>query len=143
MQTAQTKQKPKRRFLAKLCLDFMTHILPVEWIFASAKRARVSLPFEIFVVSVYSKYEPTCGCTSHRTRDDWGQRLLLTLRRPLGVLNAVMPRPLRIQRAGARYHLMTRGHRREAIFYHDADRVEFLRTLGQACLKTGCRLPIG
>jgi hypothetical protein len=51
MQTAQTKQKPKRRFLAKRCLDFMTHILPVEWIFASAKRARVSLLFEIFVVA--------------------------------------------------------------------------------------------
>jgi hypothetical protein len=39
MQTAQTKQKAKRTFLAKLCFDFMTHILPVEWIFASAKRA--------------------------------------------------------------------------------------------------------
>jgi len=33
--------------------------------------------------------------------------------------------------------LIRRGNRREAIFYDDADRVEFLRTLGQACLKTG------
>ena len=32
---------------------------------------------------------------------------------------------------------MSRGDRREAIFHDDADRVEFLRTLGQACLKTG------
>jgi hypothetical protein len=32
---------------------------------------------------------------------------------------------------------MSGGDRREAIFYDDADRVEFLRTLGQACLKTG------
>ncbi len=48
-----------------------------------------------------------------------------------------MPRPLRIQYAGARYHVMSRGDRREAIFYDDADRVEFLRTLGQACQKTG------
>jgi hypothetical protein len=32
--------------------------------------------------------------------------------------------------------------RREAIFYDDADRVEFLRTLGQACLKSD-RLRIG
>src|SRR5436305_9576175 len=48
-----------------------------------------------------------------------------------------MPRPLRIQYAGARYHVMSRGDRREAIFYDDADRMEFLRTLGQACLKTG------
>ena len=48
-----------------------------------------------------------------------------------------MPRPLRIQYAGARYHVMSRGDRREAIFCDDADRVEFLKTLGQACLKSG------
>ena len=48
-----------------------------------------------------------------------------------------MPRPLRIEYAGARYHVMSRGDLREAIFYDDADRQEFLRTLGQACLKTG------
>jgi hypothetical protein len=57
-------------------------------------------------------------------------------------MNAVMPRPLRIQYAGARYHVMSRGDRREAIFYDDADRVEFPRTLGQACLKSD-RLRIG
>jgi REP element-mobilizing transposase RayT len=43
--------------------------------------------------------------------------------------------------AGARYHVKSRCNRREAIFY-DADRVEFLRTLGQACLKSD-RLRIG
>ena len=48
-----------------------------------------------------------------------------------------MPRPLRIEYAGARYHVMSRGDRREAIFHDDADRQEFLRSLGQACLKTG------
>src|SRR5213593_4753214 len=48
-----------------------------------------------------------------------------------------MPRPLRIEYAGARYHVMSRGDRREAIFHDDADRREFLRTLGEACLKTG------
>jgi putative transposase len=32
---------------------------------------------------------------------------------------------------------MSRGDGREAIFYDDADRVEFLRTLGQACRKSG------
>src|SRR5437867_2181711 len=48
-----------------------------------------------------------------------------------------MARPLRIQYIGARYHVMSRGDRREAIFCDDADRVEFLKTLGQACLKTG------
>jgi REP element-mobilizing transposase RayT len=32
---------------------------------------------------------------------------------------------------------MSRGDRREAIFYDDTDRQEFLRTLGEACMKTG------
>ena len=32
-----------------------------------------------------------------------------------GVMNAAMPRPLRIQYAGPRYHVMSRGDRREAI----------------------------
>jgi len=49
----------------------------------------------------------------------------------LGVMNAVMPSPVRIQYAGARYHVMSRGNRLEAIFYDDADRVEFLSTLGK------------
>ena len=43
----------------------------------------------------------------------------------------VMPRPLRIEYAGARYHVMSPGDRREAIFHDDADWQEFLRTLGQ------------
>ena len=47
-----------------------------------------------------------------------------------------MPRPLRIEYEGARYHVMSRGDRREAIFLDDADRNEFLRTLGEACAKT-------
>jgi hypothetical protein len=66
-----------------------------------------------------------------------GSELTIDTAAKLGVMNAVMPRPLRIQYAGARYHVMSRGDRREAIFYDHADRVEFLRTLGQACLKTG------
>jgi REP element-mobilizing transposase RayT len=48
-----------------------------------------------------------------------------------------MARPLRIQYAGARYHIMSRGDRREEIFHDDKDRLGFLRTLGQTCLKTG------
>jgi putative transposase len=48
-----------------------------------------------------------------------------------------MPRPLRIEYPGARYHLMSRGDRREAIFADDRDRAQFLRTLGEACAKTG------
>jgi hypothetical protein len=50
---------------------------------------------------------------------------------------AAHDKTLRIQHTGARYHVMSRGDRREAIFYDDADRVEFLKTLGQASLKTG------
>jgi hypothetical protein len=72
-----------------------------------------------------------------------GAELTIDTAATFGVMNVVMPRPLRIQYAGALYHVMSRGDRREAIFYDDADRVEFLRTLGQACLKTGWRLPIG
>ncbi len=48
-----------------------------------------------------------------------------------------MPRPLRIQYAGAFYHVISRGDRREDIFSDDSNRKEFLRTLGQTCLKTG------
>ncbi len=44
-----------------------------------------------------------------------------------------MPRPRRIEDGGARSHIMSRGDGREAIFYPDADRVDFLRTLGRAC----------
>jgi REP element-mobilizing transposase RayT len=48
-----------------------------------------------------------------------------------------MPRPLRVEFAGAIYHLMSRGDHREAIFRDDEDRQTFLRTLGEACEKTG------
>lgn len=48
-----------------------------------------------------------------------------------------MPRPLRVEYEGARYHLMSRGDGREAIFLDVKDRTEFLRTLGQASGKTG------
>jgi REP element-mobilizing transposase RayT len=48
-----------------------------------------------------------------------------------------MPRPLRIEYAGARYHLMSRGDRREDIFLDEADRERFLEMLGKACAKTG------
>ena len=48
-----------------------------------------------------------------------------------------MPRQLRIQYEGAIYHVMSRGDRREEIFHDNADRTNFLQTLGQACAKTG------
>ena len=48
-----------------------------------------------------------------------------------------MPRKLRIQYPGAMYHVMSRGNRRERIFLDDVDRQDFLKTLAEACQKTG------
>jgi REP element-mobilizing transposase RayT len=48
-----------------------------------------------------------------------------------------MPRPLRIEYPGAIYHVMNRGDRREAIYRDEKERATFLRTLGEACGKTG------
>lgn len=50
-----------------------------------------------------------------------------------------MPRSIRIQSAGAYYHVMARGNRREDIFHDDDDRRFFLHTLSQACEMTGWR----
>jgi putative transposase len=47
-----------------------------------------------------------------------------------------MPRKLRMEYAGAIYHVMNRGNRRENIFWDEADRERFLKTLGEACGKT-------
>ena len=47
-----------------------------------------------------------------------------------------MPRQLRLEYAGAIYHVMNCGDRREAIFKDDEDRERFLSTLAQACRKT-------
>ena len=46
-------------------------------------------------------------------------------------------RQLRIQYAGAIYHLMSRGDRREEIFRDDLDRKGLLQALGAVCEKTG------
>ena len=47
-----------------------------------------------------------------------------------------MPRQLRFEHAGAVYHIMNRGDRREDIFKDDQDRERFLSTLAQTCRKT-------
>ena len=47
-----------------------------------------------------------------------------------------MPRQIRVEYAGAIYHVMSRGDRREAIFRDDADRRHFITTLGEVCAKT-------
>ena len=51
-----------------------------------------------------------------------------------------MPRPLRIEYPGAIYHVMSRGDRREAIFLDDGDRHDFMKTLAEACQKTGFQI---
>ena len=48
-----------------------------------------------------------------------------------------MPRKLRLEYAGAIYHVMNRGDRRESIFLGEEDRQLFVETLGEACQKTG------
>jgi putative transposase len=47
-----------------------------------------------------------------------------------------MPRPLRIEYEGARYHVMCRGNRETTVFGSDADADLFLKTLGEACART-------
>ena len=48
-----------------------------------------------------------------------------------------MPRCVRLEYAGAVYHVMCRGDRREAIFLADGDRELFLATLAEMCARTG------
>jgi putative transposase len=51
------------------------------------------------------------------------------------------PRQRRVQFPGAIYHVMSRGDRREDIFKDDVDRQDFLKTLAEACQKTGFEVP--
>jgi REP element-mobilizing transposase RayT len=51
-----------------------------------------------------------------------------------------MARPLRIEYAGAVYHVMARGNQGLPIFWDDQDRQRFLETVGEACEKTGWRV---
>jgi len=48
-----------------------------------------------------------------------------------------MARSVRIEYAGAYYHVMARGNHREAIFFDDDDRRFFLQVLAEACEQTG------
>lgn len=51
-----------------------------------------------------------------------------------------MARSVRIEYAGAVYHIMCRGDRKENIFHCNADRVLFLETLAECCKRTGFRV---
>ncbi|MBI2947488.1 MAG: transposase [Verrucomicrobia bacterium] len=48
-----------------------------------------------------------------------------------------MARKLRLEYAGAIYHVMNRGDRQEPIFEDASDRERFLGALAEACVKTG------
>ena len=51
-----------------------------------------------------------------------------------------MARQIRIEYPGAMYHVMARGNRRERIYLDDGDRVEFLKSVGDASGMTGWRI---
>jgi REP-associated tyrosine transposase len=51
-----------------------------------------------------------------------------------------MARAVRLEFAGACYHVMARGDRREAIVRDDADRATFVRTLAEASERSGFRV---
>ena len=51
-----------------------------------------------------------------------------------------MARKIRIEYAGAAYHVMARGNQGRAIYADERDRKLWLATLGEACEKTGWRL---
>ena len=51
-----------------------------------------------------------------------------------------MARGIRIEYAGAFYHVMARGNRRERIFQDEAVRRFFVQTLGETCERTGWRI---
>jgi hypothetical protein len=54
-----------------------------------------------------------------------------------GILGGAMARPLRIEFAGALYHLTSRGNERRNIFRSDRDRKAFLVFLGLAARRFG------
>ena len=49
--------------------------------------------------------------------------------------NRPMARPLRIELSGGLYHVTSRGDRREAIYFSDADRIAWSGILGQVCAR--------
>ena len=48
-----------------------------------------------------------------------------------------MPRQLRVEYPEAIYHVMSRGDRQKDIYVDDVDRQDFLKSLAEACHKTG------
>ena len=65
---------------------------------------------------------------------------ITTLRERMGWLWRGMPRPLRIEYGGARYHVCSRGDHQEDIFFLQSDRQRFLKTLAECCTRTGWQI---
>jgi putative transposase len=61
----------------------------------------------------------------------------LTLWHAVFSIARIMPRPLRVEYEGARYHVLSRGDRREDIVLDDGDRERFVKTLGEAAVYAG------
>lgn len=61
----------------------------------------------------------------------WGVRSFF-LHQP-EIRMAIMARPLRIEFAGALYHVTTRGNGRNEIYLNDSDRALFMSVLGETC----------
>ncbi len=57
--------------------------------------------------------------------------------RGAGAKLPLMPRQLRVEYPAAIYHVMSRGDRKKDIYLDDVDRQDFLKTLAEACQKTG------
>ena len=51
-----------------------------------------------------------------------------------------MARPLRIERAGGRYHVTARGNERKPVYRDDSDRTHFLELLGETADRFALRI---
>ena len=52
-----------------------------------------------------------------------------------------MARPIRVEHAGAVYHVTDRGNERKAIYRDNADRLRFLETVEEAVTRFGVVVP--
>lgn len=72
-----------------------------------------------------------CGRWWSCPRIGWGQVFLYHIRD--AIVHPIMARPLRLELAGALYHVTSRGDGREDIFLSDDDREVWLETLAEVC----------
>ena len=73
-----------------------------------------------------------------RKKGEWVRRRMVT--RAKVVRGCGMSRSIRIEFESAFYHVMARGNRCADIVFDDANRQSFVRTLREACERTGWRV---